>query len=124
MILFGWYYSFRCPVCREVAARSWSQVLIGPPEALCRHCGNTYTGSCCEWWQMDGKQRREVLVPDMVQIWIAVIVLIIAYLGATVSGPRAWLVLGQLLLILLTPIAVFYVMRFVQIRRSIARRAR
>src|SRR5262245_58206486 len=99
------YYSFRCPFCTEVTNRSWSKVLLGPPRAVCRHCNREYTAAALEWPQMRSKERRELLFPDMVQIWLAVVAIVMLFVGATAfkGGERGIVVVGQLLLFLLAP---------------------
>jgi len=117
------YYSYSCPSCGEVTDRSWSKVLMGPARSVCRHCSREYAAAALEWPQMRGKERRELLLPDMVQIWLAVTVIVMLFVSPALigGGDRAIVVAGQLLLFLLAPVLLFLVARYVQIRRSIAR---
>jgi len=74
---------------------------------------------------MTAKEKRELLLPDMVQVWLAVVMLIAIFVAPSLKTGTAWLRAGApLFAVLLGPLLLFYILRVAQIRSSLGRARR
>jgi hypothetical protein len=120
-------YKLICPNCGHRFQTMFSQATLrlGPGYRVCRNCGTRFPDGSREWPDLTESQKKQFLYGDLPAVGVIGVVLVAVFIYAAVKMRDvkiAFVLLGIFIALGAVILGIFYLMCWLNIRRSEKRR--
>lgn len=120
-------YKLICPHCgyHDQTVFNQATLRLGPGSRVCRNCGKSFPDGSKEWPDLTESQKKQFLYGDLPAVGVIGVVLVAVFIYAAVKMGDikiAFVLLGLLLALGVVILGIFYLICWLNIRRSEKRR--
>ncbi len=126
---YGWLKNYKrsCPRCGHRFQTVFNQATLrlGPGSRICGNCGESFPDGSKEWPDLTETQKKQFLYGDLPAVGVIGIVLVAVFIYSAVKVGDikiAFVLLGLLITLGVVILGIFYLICWLNIRRSERRR--